>query len=1009
MEEPAVQQEKIEKSQEQGEDRRKADWKNECSFSNLLKHSCFICWSSPGDTDVIEMDDRVLAKATEIRVRPQHLPLELENALAVENMELQEQQSDCKDLEETMVKFEKHKEKLIQQIKATRQLCYEESQKILSLQAEEAQNESQVEEYERELARARWRLKKLREEVKRAKRKVEEARERDTPLQDSIRQSYEEILQEENTLCSLSGGGVTPDSQLEESASPADTTEDDPLPMKPWGRSQSLPAYADLIMGAGDLSFCNNLASTREDDESGSSSTKEMDRSDMEEDPENGKILNERNNEMEEAPTLNPTPLNQLDFYQVNLFTYCQTDNDLFNEDLFPKTDSSDGFASDPFKGSDPFAKDIFFPSINDEVENEADTSLSCAENKASTGTQCFESEFPDEDSDIEISYSREDLDVIAVVDDSSGFKPIQSSSEEFMPGPTLERKCPGQHSIESDPSGYELDLCSASSPSKIEFHHGFLAQEATTEDTEGSQGPSSVSTQAVCHRHSDKLMMESKWISDIKQTDPHDLLSSKVTERVENTTEKPSKAEYSHNPMDSQNQDVIKSDSYQTDLGLSYNSASPSCFDPYGFKLSPETSSHSLVDPDEAELSPEHAENIHFDGHPSSSSPYEHNFDPYGFDISACQIVCDSDPYGFKLSPDEENQVVLDLCGNDDLEATYENNEELENFNYANQEVLNAQTYENREVLEECDYNFQKVINYRSTGNQEVLEPSSSFSKELVSYEKRELMDTSSHENQEVMETCPNINKDNLPEPCNYDNQEVLERDNRGNQGLQEFSYPENQEVLDLDCHENQELLTSYDPENQAVLVSDYHHNKEPQNLTMTENQELLDLHSHDNQETPDMYSHEKVANVKGNQGIVETELNLSFSNNSSDSDLESNNIQRLELGRTDVSSTNTANIATTETLNKTISRMSTKHDSSISDSPNSQIFFGADLGSVFGAGGYIGCPDVADDLEPLKRSQDKPPPKSGPDPVRSQRPVRPPRPSLKNKKTSSQSIDLK
>lgn len=49
-------------------------------------------------------------------------------------------------------------------------------------------------------------------------------------------------------LCSLSGGAVTPESQLEESTSPADTTEDDPLPLKPWGRSQSLPAYADLIM-----------------------------------------------------------------------------------------------------------------------------------------------------------------------------------------------------------------------------------------------------------------------------------------------------------------------------------------------------------------------------------------------------------------------------------------------------------------------------------------------------------------------------------------------------------------------------------------------------------------------------------------------------------------------------------------------------------------------------------------------------------------------------------------
>lgn len=66
---------------------------------------------------------------------------------------------------------------------------------ILSLQAEEAQKENQVEEYERELARARWRLKRLREEVKKAKGKVEEAKERNTPLQDSIRQSYEEILQ----------------------------------------------------------------------------------------------------------------------------------------------------------------------------------------------------------------------------------------------------------------------------------------------------------------------------------------------------------------------------------------------------------------------------------------------------------------------------------------------------------------------------------------------------------------------------------------------------------------------------------------------------------------------------------------------------------------------------------------------------------------------------------------------------------------------------------------------
>ncbi|AWP04674.1 Hypothetical protein SMAX5B_001322 [Scophthalmus maximus] len=240
MEEPAVQQEKIEGSWEGGHDGGKADWKNECSLSSLLKHSCLLCWSSPRDTDVVETDEGVLAKTAEIR--------ELENAVAVENLELQEQQSDRKELEEMLVKLESHKENLVQQIKATRQLCYEESQQILSLQAEEGQKESQVEEYERELARARWRLKRLREEVKQAKRKVEEAGERNTPLQDSIRQSYEEILQEEHTLCSLSGSAVTPESQLEESTSPADTTEDDPLPLRPWGRSQSLPAYADLIM-----------------------------------------------------------------------------------------------------------------------------------------------------------------------------------------------------------------------------------------------------------------------------------------------------------------------------------------------------------------------------------------------------------------------------------------------------------------------------------------------------------------------------------------------------------------------------------------------------------------------------------------------------------------------------------------------------------------------------------------------------------------------------------------
>ncbi|XP_026230388.1 epidermal growth factor receptor substrate 15-like [Anabas testudineus] len=382
MEDSAGQQEKIEGLWEGVHDGGKEDWTSECSLSSFLKHSCLLCWTSSRNTDVVETDERVLAKAAEIR--------ELENSLAVENLELQEQQSDRKELEETLVKLDKHKEKLIQQIKTTRQLCYEESQQILSLQAEEVQKESQVEEYEKELARARWRLRKLREEVKQAKRKVEEAGERNTPLQDSIRQSYEEILQEEHMLCSLSGGAVTPVSQLEESTSPADTTGDDPLPVRPWGRSQSLPAYADLIMGASSSSFCNNLADTREADDSETSSPK-VDRSDTENDPEESEISNDGETEkMKKESIHNVNPLRKLDFYEADPFAHCQSDH---------------GFTSDPFKGSNPFAADSLFPEVNTCIDegatnicDEVDTSLSCAENKASTGTQCFESEFPDED-----------------------------------------------------------------------------------------------------------------------------------------------------------------------------------------------------------------------------------------------------------------------------------------------------------------------------------------------------------------------------------------------------------------------------------------------------------------------------------------------------------------------------------------------------------------------------------------------------------------------------------
>ncbi|KAK7945283.1 hypothetical protein WMY93_001011 [Mugilogobius chulae] len=53
--------------------------KEHASLASLLKHSCLLCWSSsPRDKDDngLEMDERVIGKTAEIRVRrPQHLPL----------------------------------------------------------------------------------------------------------------------------------------------------------------------------------------------------------------------------------------------------------------------------------------------------------------------------------------------------------------------------------------------------------------------------------------------------------------------------------------------------------------------------------------------------------------------------------------------------------------------------------------------------------------------------------------------------------------------------------------------------------------------------------------------------------------------------------------------------------------------------------------------------------------------------------------------------------------------
>lgn len=490
----------------------------------------------------------------------------------------------------------------------------------------------------------------------------------------------------------------------------------------------------------------------------------------------------------------------------------------------------------------------------------------------------------------------------------------------------------------------------------------------------------------------SEQVLLDPAWTGNVEQT--HNVTSSQGAEWVSNFEEKLGNSATPQNSLDSQNL-FIQPDSDQSrelSIELSYEPTSQSSFDPYGFKLSPEHSSHTLLDPDEAELSPEPAENdLTFDPEPSSSQPDQLDLNPYGFDITSR----DSDPYGFKLSPEPENQEVLDLCGHDNLEAmdlcTYDNNKQVEPSNYSNQEVLEPHTPENQEVLEHCSHSNQELLDVCNNENQEVLEPSNLENMELVSNENQELLDLCSHENQEVVEPYNTI--ENLLKPCNYDNQEVLEPCSHGNRDLLDFSHSENQEVLDLDNHGNQELLDFGSNENQEVLLSGSHNNQDLLHLCSNEDEELLGLGSHDNQEVLDLLSKEVFPEANNNQCTVEPEANVSPTNNSSDSDVASDDLLGLELSNTSICTSNKTNTNTAETLNMAVSNMSANQDFVTSNATISHNLLEGDLGSVFGAGGYIGCPDVADDLEPLDRRQANP----VAEPVRPIRPVRPPRPSLR------------
>lgn len=403
-----------------------------------------------------------------------------------------------------------------------------------------------------------------------------------------------------------------------------------------------------------------------------------------------------------------------------------------------------------------------------------------------------------------------------------------------------------------------------------------------------------------------------------------------------------------------------IQSDSNQNrvlDIELSYEETPPSSFDPYGFKLSPEHSSHTLLDPDEAELSPELADDdLTFDPQTLSSQPDQLDFELYEFDMSASQVAQNSDPYGFKLSPEPDSQEVANLCSRDRVEpeepCDYGNTKHIESSHESQQEPLDA---ENQEVLELCSDSNQEM-DLCEMSNREDQNLFNTENMDVACHDSQELLNPYDHENQEVVEDCDDATFENLPEPCNYDNQEVLEPSSYGSCDVLDFSQPENQEVLGLDNLD----------------------------LDICKDHQLQDSGNHGNQEV--------LPEANNNQCIAELERNISSSTNSSDSELASDDLLGLELSNAALCTSNTTNSSTAKSLSEGVCRPS-QQDFVASNASFSRNFLEGDLSTVFGAGGYIGCADVADDLEPLDRRQAKPVKEV----VRPVAPVRPPRPSLR------------
>lgn len=458
-------------------------------------------------------------------------------------------------------------------------------------------------------------------------------------------------------------------------------------------------------------------------------------------------------------------------------------------------------------------------------------------------------------------------------------------------------------------------------------------------------------------------VLNEPSWMGNLEQTYNAD--SSNGVEWVCNVEEELGNSEAPKNSPQSETIFIQPDSELDNELciDLNYEPTTNSSFDPYGFNLSPEHSHHTLLDPDEEELSPQCSGNdIVFVSDHSPSQPDADDFSysphPYKFDTPSAEMTRDSDPYGFKLSPEPENQEDLELCSHNDLETM-----DICTFDRL-MEVLEAQTTKNQQINENCSQSNQEPLDLSDNGNREV--PEASDNVELI------------HKNEEVFDLCGHDSQDVVG---HYDNNMIDKVAEPGNSSLG------NQEVLDLDSNIYAEFQDF--TENQEVCIL---HSDGDQDVCINDDKEVLSFGHHDNQDVLEFLSKDIFPEANNNQRVVESKVSVRSTSNSSDSDVDTKDLLAFGLDNS-ICTSNRANTPFAESVHVDVSSISSTQDLTTSNAPISHSLLEGDLGSVFGAGGYIGCPDVADDLEPLDRRQAYP----VPEPIQPIRPVRPPRPSLR------------